>query len=452
MSRRSGPGWWIETYGSRFAAVLLLFLALLLAGVLANGFNRLASRPAEGQLPAAVLATGTANYGAEDRPLLLPPVGSGILASILEDADKDAGNLPARLASLEAALQTPVPTATLSIRFARNPSPTPTPTPIPPTPTFTNTPTPTRTPTVTITLTPTRTNTPLPTRTRTLVPTLTSTRTVTPTRTNTPTITLTPTVTSTVTLTSTITETPTATQATTAAPEPDTLTPTLAVCSETVPAGASLAAAADTFTRSSEGQEDANFGDQNPLDLQGGSNESPGLIRFNLAGQPAERLTRAVLYLYGLNAPDNVVIDLYRVTGAWDELEVTWNTRPAWEADSLGQVTISSADDFNCFWAIELPPELVRGWIDGSQPNHGLAIQVSDTSAVIHISSREDPEENGRRPRLSLEYGPEPAPLLGLAGLAGVLLGAVYMLRYPNVTTRRFPGTPVPPRREGAEG
>lgn len=429
MAGKTRLGYRSECGSTRIAVFLLTTLALLSLFVSWISISRM-GKPYDGLVPLALLATGTADYSADDQQVSLLPVNLAILSSILEDLGGQPENLPARLASLTAVLQEPVPTATRSIRFTRNPSPTPTDTPVPPPPTATGTATTTRTPTVTQSTTPTHTRTFLPTSTQTQIPTATFTRTLTLTRTQTRTSTSVDTITPTETLTDTP-ETLTATLETltatleTITPTSDTPTPTqtLGVCNIIPPGTTVLSAVADTYISNNGNQAAINYGDRSPLNLQGGNNQSHALLRFDLAGQPAgSRVTRAILYLYGQNAPSNMTLDFYQITSEWDEMAVTWNSAPAIAPTRINFLTGPGVA--NCLWAVDLPTSLVQGWIDATTPNYGLAIQVSGSSAEVHISSREDLAGPAQHPQLRIQYeNPNPTPSVYVLSLAAALLG-----------------------------
>jgi hypothetical protein len=162
---------------------------------------------------------------------------------------------------------------------------------------------------------------------------------------------------------------------------------------------------ADTYVDSSVGQSGANFGKDNPLVLQGTSSERLGLVRFILAGQPpGARVARAILYIHVQNAPNGLKLNFYQVHGSWEEMVVTWDSRPDLAATHFGQVSITDADNESCLRAVDLPPGLVQGWIDGTLPNQGLAVEVVETSAVVHVTSREETSHPGRIPQLSVVY------------------------------------------------
>ncbi len=407
-------------------AVVCALLAFLWVYFLIRSFSKL-WEPGQSSFPIGLLATGTADYSVDELALSRPAVNLSILSSILKDQNLEPEERTARLASLTAVFEVPIPTATRSIRFLQNPSPTPTQTPVTATHTATVTSLPSPTTTTTLTLTPTQTRTFLPPATVTPLSTASFTRTLTPTRTQTRTSTSTLTITP----TETPTETPTAT-AETLTPTLDSPTPTqtLPVCNIIDPNTTVLVAAADTHISSSGGQADSNFGAETTLALRGEVNISIGLLRFDLSGQDSTRhLSRAILYLFGQNSPNGLVLNFHQVANNWDEMTVTWNSAPATLELPINTLAIPEID--NCLWAVDLPPELIQGWIDGRIPNYGLAIAITGTNGEIRISSREELSQPDQRPQLSLIYSePVSPPPVTFLSLTAFLLGIVGILRH----------------------
>jgi glucose/sorbosone dehydrogenase len=218
---------------------------------------------------------------------------------------------------------------------AISPTATPSTTPTPsmtPTRSATATPTTTLTPSSTRTSTPTSSPTLTPTSTRTATPTLTSTLTPTATPTLTPTRTLTTTATRTATLTPTVTSTPTpsatpsSTASPTATPSPmTTSTPTATFRPVTVV----LSATQDAWVDATNVTQ--NKGTDTKLHVKSSGGVRRTLVQFNVSTIPVGSCVRtASLQLKLTNVGSSSrTYAVHRLTSAWTEAGVTWNSRQA---------------------------------------------------------------------------------------------------------------------------
>lgn len=181
------------------------------------------------------------------------------------------------------------------------------------------------------------------------------------------------------------------------------------------------------------GYADTNFGDDAEM-LTAGNKTASTFLGFDLSAIPASAtITDVTLELYVVNQQNQAYFDLYRVTQAWSETEVTYNDRMAGTAwDSAGgdvdssiqygntQVLTGDVNTYKQFSNANLL-DLVEGWHDGSIDNHGLALvrlPGLDNQRVI-VGSR----ESDNAPKLTVTYVPEPASLsLATIGMGALLL------------------------------
>ena len=127
-------------------------------------------------------------------------------------------------------------------------------------------------------------------------------------------------------------------------PSPSPSSPPAPTPSPTPTAGSStlrFSPTADAYIRSD--QPAANFGNENNLKVDN-SPVQQSLLRFNVSGTAGRTVTSAKLRVRVIN-PGPFGGDIRRVTGAWSESSVTWNSRPAFDPSvlgSLGSVTTNT--------------------------------------------------------------------------------------------------------------
>ena len=146
---------------------------------------------------------------------------------------------------------------------------------------------------------------------------------------------------------------------------------------------------ADTYVRQSA--LDQNFGAK-PMLRVSASDEA--LLRFDLAALPrSATITRATLQLFANGAAGDGTIRLHRVTAPWTETDVTYASfRQAFASELVGalrlerQTTLKSVD----------VTSVVKTWVSGAQPNHGLALDVGPD----HHAQREHPGDDDGAPTL----------------------------------------------------
>lgn len=172
-----------------------------------------------------------------------------------------------------------------------------------------------------------------------------------------------------------------------------------------VPAeGLVLIATEDAYINGVNGQQNRNFGSANPLLIRpDNTGDRRGLLKFSMpALPPGASVSRAILYVYEINERVDNSIAFFRITSDWQEATVTWNSNVTFEPAALGSLSTIGAD--NCMRAIDLPPSLVQGWIDGSISNNGVLLMATGKNGDIQIASREEMTNLEQRPQLYIEY------------------------------------------------
>jgi len=161
----------------------------------------------------------------------------------------------------------------------------------------------------------------------------------------------------------------------------------------------------DTFVSSAFAK--TNFGSSISLVVQPGATT---FIQFNLSGVPAgATVSNATLRLYVDAVSKSGTFDVYQLNTTWNENIVTFNTAPSLGTSATGghPLSITSAS-YNQFLMIDITL-LVKGWLDGSVPNNGLALALtSGSNGSFSFDSKE-----------SLLTGNGPELEIALAGAVG---------------------------------
>ena len=130
------------------------------------------------------------------------------------------------------------------------------------------------------------------------------------------------------------------------------------------------------------------------------------LVGFDLSAIPAgTSISQATLRLYVWKSYDyegaSRTITTYRITSWWSETGATWNTQPT-RGEAYGSASITHGD---WGWYPFDVTDLVRGWVNGSFSNYGVAIRGEESADDPNwrgFCTRECPEEY--RPYLVIAY------------------------------------------------
>jgi hypothetical protein len=127
--------------------------------------------------------------------------------------------------------------------------------------------------------------------------------------------------------------------------------------------------------------------------------EYRGLFRFDLAGVPAVTISSVTFqaYLEGSSGPAAETIDLRRVSAAWDEATVNWNTKP-WAVDTGVSAAVPGINGHYYAWDVT---DLVQSWLTGGVGNFGLELRASSGTFARYFRSR---EYGSRCPQLIIRF------------------------------------------------
>ncbi|VAV85754.1 hypothetical protein MNBD_DELTA01-136 [hydrothermal vent metagenome] len=171
-----------------------------------------------------------------------------------------------------------------------------------------------------------------------------------------------------------------------------------------------------------------NFGTLDVLTVNwGAGNADKGLLEFDLTSLAGVNIIDATLSLYHLvNRDGDATFGLFRNTTAWDEMTVTWDSAPAYDAAPASLLNIT--DTNSGVWRDWDVTALVQGWTSGTYDNYGMTLSRVDqsNSHIYFTSSDRYSSTSSLVPVLTINYNtsvvPEPSTYLllgsGLAGLA----------------------------------
>ncbi|MBD2845564.1 DNRLRE domain-containing protein [Paenibacillus sp. IB182496] len=171
-----------------------------------------------------------------------------------------------------------------------------------------------------------------------------------------------------------------------------------------------LTAAADSFVRSGTDPDnpytdvDRNYGRHTTLQAKGastGSDDRETYYKFDISALHGE-VTSAELHLHVYNSNNGVAQAFAVADDSWDELELTWNNRPAAESSALDAVSGLQSGNWTAFDVTDAV------YAEAAAAQHWLTLNVKDATGFgryVGFSSRE--HTNGNAPTLSVEAAVE---------------------------------------------
>jgi|GEM_PF-998788 len=129
------------------------------------------------------------------------------------------------------------------------------------------------------------------------------------------------------------------------------------------------------------------------------------LIQFDLASlPPGSAVVSATLevYLPGNKAASGQIFTVWadRSTAAWQEMTVTWLTRPGYESLGDPYTDIGGQADYWVAWDVT---NVVAAWVDGSRPNYGFVLHGEEAPWAVGFADLAS-RESLAVPRLTISY------------------------------------------------
>jgi hypothetical protein len=144
----------------------------------------------------------------------------------------------------------------------------------------------------------------------------------------------------------------------------------------------------------------------------GGSDKKLALVAFDISKLPKGQIpSKATLRLFNDFAGSAAATEVQakQVLGEWDELKVTWKTRPQLSA-AASTAMLSGAIGYgqDGKWYEWDVTAIVKAWA-GGQPNYGIALDpLGDSGVDRDIVCREYAQKAAFAPVLAVEYGGQP--------------------------------------------
>ncbi|MHC4717329.1 MAG: DNRLRE domain-containing protein [Planctomycetota bacterium] len=177
---------------------------------------------------------------------------------------------------------------------------------------------------------------------------------------------------------------------------------------------------ADTYVGDRWGLDlDANFGSSNDLNCRGGDYDQRLMYQFDVSGTEATIQEATLTFRIRWTEPVDVPLSVYRVTSAWEEGTVTYNSHgTAYDAASGVHVSVSTPR--HQWVEISGLEDIVQYWKDNPGENHGLIVinTWADNNNYLDTNAREE-AEGVYTPKLVVLSVPEPATM-GMLALGGL--------------------------------
>ncbi|AVX21580.1 hypothetical protein SAMN02745885_01671 [Carboxydocella sporoproducens DSM 16521] len=124
-----------------------------------------------------------------------------------------------------------------------------------------------------------------------------------------------------------------------------------------------------------------------------------GLVQFDISGITGD-ITSATLSLYAYTVSGSQTVNLHKVTSAWSESTITWNTAPGFDSSVVTAKNISAVgwQDFDI-------TVLVQGWKTNGN-NFGVLLKqdTESNSNYCDFASKEYTTDTALRPKLIITY------------------------------------------------
>jgi len=154
---------------------------------------------------------------------------------------------------------------------------------------------------------------------------------------------------------------------------------------------------------------DTNYGAGEIIDV--GNNDVATVrtyIQFDLYSGPEDVVVvDANLMLYQYDTPyeeEDIEVTLHRITDAWTEDALAWNSQPAYSTEAEASKTLIVGEEGWIVWDIG---DLAQGWLNGTIPNYGCALIDTDETSnntIVYFHSSDYTTDPDKRPKIVITF------------------------------------------------
>ncbi len=148
----------------------------------------------------------------------------------------------------------------------------------------------------------------------------------------------------------------------------------------------------------------SNYGSYSYLTVNWAPNQANrGLVEFTgLSAIPkGSTINSAKLEFYNRYNTPNDYIRVYRITGTWAEMSVTWSNQPTHHATSYAQAMVTGSGTYS--YDVKT---LVNEWVQETYTNYGLMLIKGTESGTYPYFCSSDISTATWHPKLTVDYTP----------------------------------------------
>lgn len=135
-----------------------------------------------------------------------------------------------------------------------------------------------------------------------------------------------------------------------------------------------------------------------------GNSAKMSFLKFDVSDIPSESTIESAFYknFVSFSSINNLGVGIYPCVGSWDEMSVTWNTKPSIGSEIISDSSTNYVSTSIGHWRLHNISPLVQEWVDGTTTNNGIAFYYTGSS-YARVYSREY-STTTNRPYLDVTY------------------------------------------------
>jgi len=119
----------------------------------------------------------------------------------------------------------------------------------------------------------------------------------------------------------------------------------------------------------------------------GGADKKAVLLQFDLSKLPKGKAAKkAVIKIYNdyAGSAAETEVDAKMITKPWEEMQVTWKSKPTWTITSISSTVLKGAIDYSQpgKWYEWDVTKMIKIWMVSKKPNNGIALDPKGDSGV----------------------------------------------------------------------